>query len=65
MQLPKFLGFIFENENENCIDVTLTSNFITENIKWKNNEYLLVGGVCSSYNAHFTSFLYKYRFDYF
>ena len=63
--LPKFLAFIFEDNNGVYIPGNLTKNLIYIEFNFKGIYYKLVGGVCISSEIHFSSFLCEYREDYF
>lgn len=63
--LPKFIVFIFEDNNGGFIDGKITLPLILPEISIKNIKYILVGGICSPSVIHFTGFLYNYQYDYF
>ncbi len=60
---PKFICFIFESNDEHIINGNLTIPLILPEILIKNSNYILVGGICSPSDIHFTSFLYNYQED--
>ena len=63
--LPKFIGFIFEDNNRGIINGDIILPLILPEIYLKNNNYILVGGIFSPSVIHFTGFLFNYQYDYF
>ena len=63
VMLPKFIAFIFEDNNQNFIPGDKTIGLVEPIIKFKEKTYILTGGICSPSIIYFTSFLYNYKND--
>ena len=63
--LPKFLVFIFEDDNEGHISGVKTKSLIIPEIIIRNQKYVLSGGICTPVDKHFSAFLVNYMCNYF
>ena len=61
--LPKFIDFIFEDNNIGIIDDIILLLIFPE-ISIKNIKYILVGSICIPSVIHINGVLFNYQYDY-
>lgn len=65
VELPKFLVYIFEGDNEHHIDGEKTISLLIPEILIKNKKFVLEGRICTPTDNHFKAFFFNYNCEYF